>query len=79
MCLCLSVTVLHPLRSKERLSGMSCGQQIPHFECAHCPACPLPLPRVCPAVTITLARSTPQAAVLRGAHQPTRALPQTDC
>lgn len=77
MCLCLSVTVLHPLRSKERLSGMFCGQQIPYLECAHCPACPLPFPF--PAVTATLAPSPFQAEVLRGAHQPTRALSQTNC
>lgn len=31
MYLCLSVTVLHPLRNKEKLSDMFCGQQIPHL------------------------------------------------
>lgn len=76
MCLCLSVTVLHPLRSKERLSGMFCGQQMPTLNVPIVqPAPSLPFP----AVTTTLAPSPFQAAVLRGAHQPTRALSQTNC
>lgn len=74
MCLCLSVTVPHPLRSKEKLSGMFCGQQIPTLNAQPAPALALFL-----AVTITLTPSPFQAAVLRGAHQPTRALSQTNC
>lgn len=79
MCLCLSVTVLHPLRSKERLSGTFCGQQTPYPEHAHFPACPT-LPCVSLAMTATLLPCSPlQATVLRGAHQPARALPQAHC
>ena len=48
-CLCLSVTVLHPLRSKERPSGTFFGQQIPYLERGSCPEM-----AVSPTVTITL-------------------------
>ena len=43
MCLCLCVTVLHPLKSKEKLSGTFCGQQIPHLDCARLSSSPVPL------------------------------------
>lgn len=58
MCLCLSVTVLHPLKNKERQSGMFYGQQIPHLERACCPLAPalvmcllLQPPHSCPLPT----------------------------
>lgn len=54
MCLCLSVTVLHPLKNKERQSGMFCGQQTPtlNVPVAPCPCCVSP-----PAATTLLSPS----------------------
>lgn len=53
MCLCWCVIVPCPLKSKEKPSGMSCGQQIPHLQCARCPASPVPLFCVSPALVST--------------------------
>lgn len=53
MCLCWCVTVLHPLKSKEKPSGTFCGQQIPYLKCAHGPAFPVPLLSLCPTLITT--------------------------
>lgn len=79
MCRCLSVTVLHPLRNKERQSDMFCGQQIPTLNVPVAQPAPCPCPMSPAVATTLLSLSPPQAAVLRGAYQPTRALPQTHC